>query len=359
MKPYELLTQRGQLQRLRRLARIALEAYAIPPGRLDAIKHEHNTTFRISAGPREHYVLRIHRPGQHGEAAIRSELNWLLALGQDTDLCVPQPVLTRAGSPYTIAAAEGVPEARVCALFRWQPGGFLYERLTPAHLASVGMFTAHMHEHAVHWKPPRDFVRGRVDNLTSETRRDELIEPHALMSQAIAEHTGLEDAARAAALVTELCSPEDGALVAEAAAAIRRVQVELGSGPEVFGLIHADLHQENYLFRRERRGGGVCVIDFDDCGYGHYLFDLNVTLLELQELPHYATLRAALLEGYRQVRPLSRTHEAHLPVFFLLRRLQLLIWVLQSRAHPAFREWWRQGAEYDLQLVRRLLEEIR
>ena len=36
------------------------------------------------------------------------------------------------------------------------------------------------------------------------------------------------------------------------------------AGPDVFGLIHAHLHQENCLIHR----GEVRAIDFDHCGYG-------------------------------------------------------------------------------------------
>jgi Ser/Thr protein kinase RdoA (MazF antagonist) len=62
----------------------------------------------------------------------------------------------------------------------------------------------------------------------------------------------------------------------------------------VFGLIHADLHQENYLFH----GKQVRAIDFDDCGYGPFVYDLAVTLSELEHRADYPTLRAALLAGY-------------------------------------------------------------
>jgi Ser/Thr protein kinase RdoA (MazF antagonist) len=62
---------------------------------------------------------------------------------------------------------------------------------------------------------------------------------------------------------------------------VRQAQRELGASPDVFGLIHSDLHQENYLFHR----GRVRAIDFDDCGWGHFVYDLAVTLSELQHLP--------------------------------------------------------------------------
>src|SRR5215208_7215361 len=89
---------------------------------------------------------------------------------------------------------------------------------------------------------------------------------------------------------------------------IRTVQRLLGHGPETFGLIHGDLHQENYLFDR----GQVRTIDFDDCGYGHYLYDLAVTLFNVRSRDDTPLLRQSFLAGYRSVRPLSSEHEQYL-----------------------------------------------
>ncbi len=116
---------------------------------------------------------------------------------------------------------------------------------------------------------------------------------------------------------------------------VRRAQRELGTGPDVFGLIHSDLHQENYLFHR----GRVRAIDFDDCGWGHFVYDLAVTLSELQHLPDAAALRAGLLRGYRTVRPLPPEHERYVEVFSALRVLKLTLWFLEQRGHPAFAGW--------------------
>ena len=118
-------------------------------------------------------------------------------------------------------------------------------------------------------------------------------------------------------------------------ASVRRAQRELGDGPEVFGLIHADLHQENYLFDR----GRVRAIDFDDCGWGHFVYDLAVTLSELRWRPDYGARRAGLLRGYRAVRPLPAAHERYLEVFHGLRLLQLTLWFLEQRHHPGFAGW--------------------
>jgi hypothetical protein len=56
--------------------------------------------------------------------------------------------------------------------------------------------------------------------------------------------------------------PGGGAVVAAVLQRVRRTQDLLGFGPDAYGLIHADLHQGNYLFH----GDEVGVIDFDDCG---------------------------------------------------------------------------------------------
>jgi len=116
---------------------------------------------------------------------------------------------------------------------------------------------------------------------------------------------------------------------------VEQARRELGTGPDVYGLIHADLHQENYLFHR----GHVRAIDFDDCGLGHFVYDLAATLSELRGRPDYAVLRAGLLRGYRAVRPLRAEHERYLEVFYGLRLLQLTLWFLEQREHPAFSDW--------------------
>jgi Ser/Thr protein kinase RdoA (MazF antagonist) len=351
MHPFETLSRRGQLYRLGHLARAALKQYPLQPARLAPLKHEHNTTFRLWTADDQRYVLRVHRPGQHTAEAIHSELLWLTALHQDTQLDVPQPLPAKDGALLTIAEVDSVPEPRVCVLFPWLPGRFLDQQLAPTHLERVGMFTAHLHEHAAQWTLPTNFLRGRVDVLTAEARRISRVNAQITSPAGLAHHPTDEDAERCLRLITGLLSPEDGASVAGVIRRVRQVLAELGYAPDTFGLIHADLHQENYFFRR----GQVRAIDFDDCGFGHYLFDLNVTIFDLQHLPQQAALRSALLAGYRRVRPLPAAHEAYLDAFFALRRLQLLMWVLESRQHPAFRDGWQRWARDDLQQLQQWL----
>jgi Ser/Thr protein kinase RdoA (MazF antagonist) len=133
----------------------------------------------------------------------------------------------------------------------------------------------------------------------------------------------------------EVCPEEDIKIVEVVIEKAQRVLGALGTGPDVFGLIHADLHQSNYLFHK----GEVRAIDFDDCGQAHYIYDLAVTLSELRHKPNYAQLRGVLLSGYRSVRPLPEQHENYLHILIAFRHLQLTTWFINQRTHPAFRYW--------------------
>jgi Ser/Thr protein kinase RdoA (MazF antagonist) len=306
-----------------RLAATALAAYDVDPVRVVALRRGFNTTFRVDTAGGDRLVLRVQRRGGPDPAMVRSEMAWLAALRRDTRLDVPEPVPTRDGDLQTIATAEGVPEPRSCVLYRWVDGRFVDEQLTEGHLARVGAFTARLHAHGAGFEPPPGFHRGAVDHVTTFGRtQDDGLSP--------------EVAERAAALVDEVSPAGGGDLVRATIDGARAARAEIGRSPEVFGLIHADLHQENYLFHR----GRVRAIDFDDCGYGPFVYDLAVTLSELRGRAGYPALRAAMLGGYRSVRPLAVEHERLIDTFIGLRYLQLAMWAVEHRTEPMFRDTW-------------------
>lgn len=350
MKAFDSLSARGQVQRLGRLARRALDSYALAAAQLRPLKHEHNTTFRVTTVDGQQFMLRIHRPGQHTPQAIQSELMWLAALQRDTDLAVPEPIPNRDGALVTEVTVEGVPQARACVLLRWLPGRFQDEHLKPVHLQRVGQLTAQLHAYTSRWQPPGQFARGRVDVLTAEARSKLFYPPTggAKGSEPVPDEA---DAARCITLVSDLLSAPAGRTVARGIKQVRSMVEQLGHSSQVFGLIHADLHQENYFFHQGRAG----AIDFDDCGWGFYLFDVTVTLWEIENHPGYSDLREAYLAGYRSVRPLPPEHEKYLNTFTALRQMQILLWVLESRQHPAFRQDWAAWAAHDVKKLEKYL----
>jgi Ser/Thr protein kinase RdoA (MazF antagonist) len=250
------------------------------------------------------------------------------------------PVPTRTGDLLTVTSIPKVPEPRLCVLLHWLPGRFLDAALMPRHLARVGAFTARLQNSGAQFIPPDGIVRGRLDNLYGKPRA---------ITETLARRQvdNPEDEATAIQLVAEVCSPADAALVERFIHRIRQVQQRIGQGRDTFGLIHGDLHQENYLFHQ----GQVCAIDFDDCGYGYYLYDLAVTLFNVRFRDDTPLLREGLLAGYRSVRPLTAEHEHYLDTFMDLRDLQMMIWEIEMRAHPAFRATWETEVRATLDYI--------
>ena len=69
------------------------------------------------------------------------------------------------------------------------------------------------------------------------------------------------------------------------------------------------------------------VIDFDDCGYGWYLFDLATSIFFLQGTEHFNLAQEALIMGYRKNRPLTDEHLSWLPPIFMARATTYLGWM--------------------------------
>ena len=119
------------------------------------------------------------------------------------------------------------------------------------------------------------------------------------------------------------------------------------------GLIHADLHQYNYLFHGEE----VRVIDFDDCLFAPFTYDLAVTLWYLASRPDYRALEGALLRGYERVRILPAGYRTHLPLLMLARTLGMVEWVL-GWSSPTLLPWGPQFLRNAPQGVRYYLDRI-
>lgn len=295
--PFDDLTHRGQVARLRDLAANALAQYDLGgEPRIKLQLHLANTTFRVTGPDGARYVLRISQPDYRTDAELRSEAAWLHALRAETALSVPEPVINRAGDFLTHASAPGIPAPRQCTLFRWLEGRFVRKALGPSHLRRVGGFMARLHAHAQNWTPPPNFTRPRFDTLSWVAAWLEV---------------GAVDPDK------DFIAPDDRALLDRGAALIRDRIAALGIAPDRFGLIHTDLHHDNYLFQ----GGEVRAIDFDDCGFEHYVYDPAVTLWALRRHPAYPALRAALLEGYAAERPLPVGMDTHLETFIVARDL--------------------------------------
>lgn len=306
----QLVSMRAQVTRLRRTAVRALADYPIEEPRLSFIAHGENTTFRVDSGDAR-FLMRVHRPNRHGRGvdsrvAVGSELTWLAALQADTDLSVPTPIRARGGQRTTVA------DGRVCSVLGWQNGRMRAARPRSVHFQRLGGVLARLHEHASVWAPPAGFVRMRWDWETFFGNT-------------------MEYGGVSAAGCWDLVPAPVRTRFDEVARRMRTVMAGLGSEPDVFGLIHADLHLENALFD----GDVVRLIDFDDCGFGYWLYDIAVPLWEYRGRADYAAIREALLDGYGERRELPDL--THLDDFIATRDVAFGLWFAgMAQVNPVF-----------------------
>jgi Ser/Thr protein kinase RdoA (MazF antagonist) len=117
---------------------------------------------------------------------------------------------------------------------------------------------------------------------------------------------------------------------------VKKVMANLGEGPDAFGLIHGDLGVDaNVLFHK----GEARAIDFDDSGTGYWIYDLAVALEHCREDAAYPDYRDALLEGYREGRPLPENRARYLDLFLMAFQVYWSLWAAATgHLHPEHRD---------------------
>lgn len=287
------------------IARAALPRFGLDPDTpLVLIHQRENTVFRVGAEATPLGVLRVHRAGYRTAQEIRSELAWMEALAEAG---VRTPAVRRGadgdGVQRLRPASGGEP--RDVTMLGWIAGPSLEEAADPEAYRLLGRTSARIQAHGRSWRPPPWFSR-------PVWHEGALLGPRALWGDYAA---------------LDVLSPAQLDLVHRAAAAVRGRLVAIGRTPDRFGLTHGDLMPDNVLLA----GGEPVIIDFDDCGYGWYLYDL-ATLLALEVgAPGYDAVRDAWLAGYREVAPLPPEHLAIIEALVMARLLLGLGWMHTRR----------------------------
>jgi Ser/Thr protein kinase RdoA (MazF antagonist) len=302
----------GGADRAAAIARDALRAHRVgPAARLTLVEVSENATFAVDdPDTGERSVLRVYRPGYQTRAAIESELAWINALRADRVVDTPAVLPATDGSPVVVGRhPDG--ERRHAVRFAWVDGAPPADGALVEDFRTLGTITARLHAHTRSWTPPAGFTRFRWDYRTT-----------------IGE-SGRWGRWRDGIAV----GPAERDVFGRLDAVVRARLAAYGDGPERFGLVHADMRLANLLVTGPRAAPGgpppgtVHVIDFDDCGFGWFMYDLGAALSFIEDDPRAPDLTAAWVSGYRRVAPLSAAEEAELPTFVLLRRLLLVAWI--------------------------------
>jgi Ser/Thr protein kinase RdoA (MazF antagonist) len=204
-------------------------------------------------------------------------------------------------------------------------GEFSKGVMTVERAQKIGRFMARMHEFSLSWDMPGGFDRQSLHAWAFNPRRPMPFDQP-----------------------TPLAFEEDRLLLIEEDRGARELLASLPRDAEWFGLIHSDLHLGNVLFE----GDELNVIDFDDTGFGFWLYDFAAALCYAVDSDDYPEFRDAMLESYQEVRKLPPQTRELLPPFIRLRAAGIANWVLSRPDNPWFRE---NGAGF----VHKLCDRIR
>ncbi|WP_326554535.1 phosphotransferase enzyme family protein [Micromonospora sp. NBC_01813] len=278
------------------LAQLVEREYAITaPVKVSLLKRGFNDTYLVTDVEGGRRVLRVYNREKYwirSESDLRFELELLEHLA-GAGLGVIRPHQRTAGDQLgRLMAPEG---ERCFALFTHAPG-------TPVH---EGTLTAEQ------W---REFGAGigrmhlEMDAfLTSHDRYH--LDERILVERPLASLAPYAGSGRAATDLAEL-----GKLGERLTGGIQRLRAIGGA----WGIIHADLHQGNTHIDGD---GRFVTFDFDHCGFGLRAYDL-VSLYHGPDSPQADRERwSAVLTGYQQIRPLSRSEVASFPVLAACRAL--------------------------------------
>jgi len=281
-----------------RLARKALAAYGLEEARLEFVSDTTKIVCRAFDRPaKSAWALHIHPRGWDSRRILRS-LHWLAALRRDTDIPVPEPILTRSGELVQSLSTPGLSGFRQVTLVSWLAGQRrALDDWSREDARCLGLVAGRLHTHAERVELPRELAPPRrdIDWL------DEAIDPRRL---------------------ARTFAPDDEGLLAAAFDAAREAMADLGTSSDVAGLIHSRLTPEHVLFEEDV----IRVVGFGQCRWDYYASDLAGAVIPFGNVESVADLTSALFEGYHDARPSSEEtlNPSLIPPFAALHLLERL-----------------------------------
>jgi Ser/Thr protein kinase RdoA (MazF antagonist) len=255
---------------------------------------------------------------------MRAEVEWVRHLNRTSGINTPTPIAT-VKDEYIVSGLHADSEQILYGvMYSWLDGEEIGDEPTMEQLREVGRAIATLHQESADFALSadaalptfNDFFWGTEDYLFS---------------------------------VKSKLSDVDHALLKEAHDLIMNFTNELYANSPVH-IIHADFHGWNLMWNE----GQLSIFDFDDCGFGVDAQDLAVALYYL-DTPEQD---AALLNGYKSIKPLPEYSELAMKALLLQRRLLLLNYLFETK-NQEHKEMLPAYLEKSLERVSTFLTDVR
>lgn len=295
-----------------------LKRYGLAGANATPLHSYNNHVYCVETADQQRYSLRICGFPNMQRRSMADEMVWLDFVAQHNPRLAPRPIANDCGEFVTaIATPTG---QRLSCLFAWLEGRELRGAATPTALQKMGERVAALHTIARAFPFP---------DATSAFRSDYRYDQSLLVS-----HRDWIEKRR------DQIGAEQVALLDRAIDYVVTALNRFGTTRANYGVIHADLTLDNVLVQDEE----IAIMDFEQLGRGHYLYDLTVLWTELHNQPAaMAPLWQSFVAGYATVADLPFTYEAELNPFIVAIQLNTLDWIYNA-FNPAVR------AEYGPQL---------
>jgi Ser/Thr protein kinase RdoA (MazF antagonist) len=243
--------------------------------------------------PDGQFILRIGHSDRRSPDLIRGEVDWInyLAAGGAS---VARAILSENGN-LVESVDDGQGGEFLCTAFVHAPGkpirrGQMNERLFLNYGHLIGKMHVLAKTYQVSNPAWRRYAWDSVENNTAERQMP------------VKEHLALEKYRSVMAHLRSLPREEAG-----------------------YGMIHQDAHPGNFFVDDQYR---ITLFDFDDCVYGHFIYDIAMVLFytandEPDPVEYTARFMPVFLSGYREENRLDPVWLAELPHFMKLREIDL------------------------------------
>jgi Ser/Thr protein kinase RdoA (MazF antagonist) len=259
------------------------------------------------------YILRIGHSGRRSSDLIRGEVDWINYLA-DGGTTVARAVLSSSGN-LVEPVDDGQGGQFLCTAFVRARGGIAEkEQINERLFLNYGRLMGRMHALAKTYRLPEPAWRRPEWDDSSN-------------------------------MVADLWMPEKYAYLLPKYRELMAHLASLPRDPASYGMIHQDAHLGN-LFVDENYT--LTLFDFDDCVYGHFIYDLAMVLFYIagwgdDDIAGFIErFIPVFLQGYREHNRLDPQWLAELPHFMKLREIDLFAEILFMDGETPANPWSRR-----------------
>ena len=285
------------------LAEAALQHYAFGPTEIIFVQHNAGIVFRVVVlATGQQYLLKLYkRVGVGNDPSadqLEPGLHWLAAFAQASDVVVQVPVPTIQGHFVSQVMFDSAMPPISCTVQQWIDGHLPKGDFTAQQIQQLGRMMARIHSFSYTY--PLQHHTPAIRHDAQELRRDISLLRHTLPD-------------------TLLISQDHDTLLA-AEHQIVAYMNQLGTGSDVWGPVHGDLHYDNVLLY----GAEIRPIDFTGLRLAYYLYDIGVTMYHI--FHQGSSIRRSFFDGYQQVRPLPSAYQSYVEAFIAHAAIGNMAW---------------------------------